>query len=743
MWRREGMSRSRFKNLRSLRYKLLILTILLSLLPLAGISGFSFYIGSRLLKERIRLSVEKMAQDTADKMDLVLREKKSVVQLMATTFPLIYPSLHGAQKEGIARLMNNYCFQEDFFDVLLIVDREGRVVGLNTANRYSENFPQANVDQILKSSIFDYPEEAEIFKSCLGGGRSQKEFYHSRLVEVLYAGKSGRPDSRQLTKPLYDYDHDDISYQYNVGFSEPIRNPYTSEITGSLISIMNWFYFQWILDSVEKDLFNLDLKTGYAFMFARDANTIIGHRIRANRSFEGFSPAPAQYQNLYNSRLIQDLGLRNLHDAIVAGQNSLAYEFPKGNSKISGLARIDDRSFGWIIGVGIDSADIFRPVRALSGWLLVTTLCLALLVVIFTYTVATGITVPLKNLISTAQTIARGQFSERVQIRTSDEVGVLGATFNEMARALAAREEQLQELNKNLENMVRQRTQELENSHEALKKAYLDLQSTQEQLVQSEKMASLGQLVAGIAHEIKNPLNFIYGNTGFLADYTKRLQSILEEIESLTSISEEDRARIETLKKRNNYAFIKEDLQTLIDNFTEGARRINNIVSDLRTFSRLDADAISEIDLHASLEMSLNLLRNQYKNRITIHREFGEIPKIQGYAGKLSQVFMNLLSNAFHAVPDKGDVWIRTRCSNSTIEVQIEDNGVGIPKEHLSRVFEPFFTTKPVGQGTGLGLSISYGIIEQHHGKIHVASTPQKGSIFTVRLPVFQEKSAE
>jgi signal transduction histidine kinase len=199
---------------------------------------------------------------------------------------------------------------------------------------------------------------------------------------------------------------------------------------------------------------------------------------------------------------------------------------------------------------------------------------------------------------------------------------------------------------------------------------------------------------------------------------------------------------LEKVKEDVNYEFIKQDIHTLIDNFTEGARRINTIVSDLRTFSRIDSDTVAEIDLHASLEMSLNLLSNQYKNRVEVHRDYGQIPKIRGYSGKLSQVFMNLLSNAFHAVKDKGDVWIRTRCDNGTVEVEIEDNGVGIPKENLNRIFEPFYTTKPVGQGTGLGLSISYGIIQQHHGKIQVISSPQRGSVFTVRLPVVLERSS-
>jgi signal transduction histidine kinase len=254
-------------------------------------------------------------------------------------------------------------------------------------------------------------------------------------------------------------------------------------------------------------------------------------------------------------------------------------------------------------------------------------------------------------------------------------------------------------------------------------------------------MASLGQLVSGIAHEIKNPLNFIYGNTGFLADYTQKLQGLVEAFDQLPSISREDRDVMVGMKDGMHYSFIKDDLKILIDNFAEGARRINTIVSDLRTFSRMDTDKISDVDIHASLELSLNLMRNQYKKRIEIHKEYGDIPKIQGYSGKLNQVFLNLLSNAFHAIQGNGDVWIRTRPSNGFVEVEIEDNGAGIPRENLKRIFEPFFTTKPVGQGTGLGLSISYGIIEQHQGKILVTSVPAKGTSFVVRLPIFQEKA--
>ena len=718
---------SHFAVFRSLRTKLLTFTILLSLAPLAGISTVSYFTGSKQIAEdRIKFSLDKMAQDTADKIDLVLREKKQEAYYMATTFPLIQPVIGEGRREAIIRLLNSYCFNHDVYDLLLVVDAQGRIAGVNTDDSNGKALPPEEVRVILQSNIRDYPEEYAIFSRSITGQSSHHDWYQSKMMMSLYGPQ---------------YQKEDASHQYNIAFSEPIQNPRTHEILGVWINVINWFYIQTILDNVEQDLTGLDMKTGYAFMFARDANTIIGHKYRANRPINN-RPADysLQFQNLYHLKLMENLGLKNLHDAILRQERSFAYEFPRGNKKISGIAPIDDPAFGWIVGVGIDHEDIFRPINKLAWLLAGVSLVLATLVVISTFLLAQSITTPLKNLIRTAKTIAQGNLSQRVGVRSWDEVGVLGSTFNDMARALETREGQLQELNKNLEKIVRQRTVELEKSHDALKQAYGDLQNAQEQLVQTEKMASLGQLVAGIAHEIKNPLNFIYGNTGFLSDYTIKLQTLLEEIERLSSISGQDRERIEQLKESCNYAFIKEDLRILIDNFSEGARRINNIVSDLRTFSRMDTEAISEVDLHAALEISLNLLRNQYKNRVTIHKDYGNIPRIQGYSGKLNQVFMNLLSNAFHAIKEQGEVWIRTRSSSGTIELEIEDNGGGIPKEHLHRIFEPFFTTKPVGQGTGLGLSISYGIIEQHNGKIHVSSVVDKGSTFTVRLPVFQEK---
>lgn len=724
MTNRDGkVQKSRITLFHSVKNKLLILMIVLSLLPLAGMSAFSYWIGKKQIRERINLSLGKMAQDTADKVDLMLRGKKEDIRSMATTYPFISKEPNDQNRFGTIPLLNNYCFNYDSYDLLLILDNTGKVVGINTIDRDGIPFPEDKLSHILGKDISGFPEEWELFQSSITGHSYHHDWYQSGIV-----------------KYLCNYQKEDLSHQRNIALSEPIRDPLGQKIIGVWINILNWAYFQNILDSVEMDLANFDLRTGYAFMIAKDANTYIGHKYRSNRKFDESGRSLGK-ENFYGTRLVENYGLVDLHRAILSRLRDYSYRAPSGIGKIAGLAPINDTAFGWIVGVEVDQADVFQPIKALSYWLLGATILLASLVLLFTYIIAKGITVPVKTLIRSALTIAQGNFNERVPIRSSDEVGILASAFNEMAQALSLRENQLQDLNRNLESMVHDRTLELENSHEALKRAYLDLQSAQEQLIQTEKMASLGQLVAGIAHEIKNPLNFIYGNTGFLADYTQKLQDLLEAFEGFPSISEADRAELARLKHSIHYSFIKEDLKTLIDNFTEGARRINTIVSDLRAFSRMDTDRISDVDIHASLEMSLNLMRNQYKNRIEVHKEYGDIPKIQGYAGKLNQVFMNLLSNAFHAVQDKGDVWIRTRSNDGIVEIEIEDSGIGIPKENLKRIFEPFFSTKPVGQGTGLGLSISYGIIEQHRGRIHVTSVPQKGSTFVVRLPVFQEKA--
>lgn len=271
-------------------------------------------------------------------------------------------------------------------------------------------------------------------------------------------------------------------------------------------------------------------------------------------------------------------------------------------------------------------------------------------------------------------------------------------------------------------------------------RSLLRLKSLHADLVQSEKMASLGRLVAGVAHEVNNPINFIYSNIQPLQEHIGDLKTLIQLYgEKETGLCPEDRTAVEERKEAIDLEYVFEDLDKILQAFKDGATRVRDIVGSLRTFSRLDAGGPGEVDLHEGIENTLTLLENRYKERITVHKEYGEIPKVVGYAGQLNQVFMNLLANAGDAIePGKeGNVWIGTQMDGTDhVLISIRDDGKGIPKEHLDRIFDPFFTTKRVGEGTGLGLSISYGIVEKHRGRIWVESEEGKGTTFFVRLTV-------
>ncbi len=289
-----------------------------------------------------------------------------------------------------------------------------------------------------------------------------------------------------------------------------------------------------------------------------------------------------------------------------------------------------------------------------------------------------------------------------------------------------------------LEKEVANKTQQLKEQNNALAATLNRLKSAQTQLVNAEKMASLGQLTAGIAHEINNPINFVSGNIFPLKTDFQDIKEILKKYQAIAN-SEDKLKAIENAEKQAqeldvNYLF--EEMEALIDGIEEGANRTRDIVVGLRNFSRLDEDSIKSADVHAGMEATLVLLKNKTKNSIKIERNYDEsIEEIECYPGKLNQVFMNLLSNAIQAIDGKGTIKITTENKGEEITIKIEDTGSGMSDEVKEKIFEPFFTTKDVGKGTGLGLSITYGIIEQHKGKIIVNSELGKGSEFVIVLP--------
>jgi signal transduction histidine kinase len=254
-------------------------------------------------------------------------------------------------------------------------------------------------------------------------------------------------------------------------------------------------------------------------------------------------------------------------------------------------------------------------------------------------------------------------------------------------------------------------------------------------------MASIGQLVAGIAHEINNPVTFISAGVDSLNTNLEEVRQVLDIYHRITLDNVEEKLKeIEQLKEKIEYNEAILEINKLIDSVRTGTERTTEIVKGLRTFSRLDEDVLKIADVHEGLDSTLILLRNKYKQRIEIIRQYDDIPEIECFPGQLNQVFMNILSNAIDASDEKGTITISTSKTNGSIRVSIKDTGRGIPEVIQSKIFEPFFTTKEVGQGTGLGLSICHSIIEKHRGSIDVESEVGKGSEFVIVLPVKQSK---
>ena len=284
---------------------------------------------------------------------------------------------------------------------------------------------------------------------------------------------------------------------------------------------------------------------------------------------------------------------------------------------------------------------------------------------------------------------------------------------------------------------------ELIQANNDLKELNTKLSEAQSKLMQSEKLASIGQLAAGVAHEINNPIGFIFSNFGTLEQYLQDLFQILDTYEQAEgSISDAAAlARIRNIKAELDIEYLKEDIPNLMHESRDGIQRVRKIVQDLKDFSRVDARQEWEsVDLHAGIDSTLNIVNNEIKYKADVVKHYGPLPEVQCLPSELNQVFMNLLVNAAHAITaERGTITISTGAEGPNVWVDVADNGTGIAAENLQRIFDPFFTTKPVGKGTGLGLSLSYGVVQKHGGRMEVSSELGVGTRFRVTIPIKHE----
>ncbi len=380
---------------------------------------------------------------------------------------------------------------------------------------------------------------------------------------------------------------------------------------------------------------------------------------------------------------------------------------------------------------------------------------------------------PISNLIEGSNRIAQGDFTHPVEVHSKDELGDLSLSFNSMMDLIAEKQNRLisaqknlEEHKKNLEQTVQERTHELQATNEELseeilerkqlatslfeekirleetqnelEKAYTDLKQAQSQMLQREKMASVGQLAAGVAHEINNPIGFVSSNLCSLQKYLDKIliytnaqQEVLQQ-----GVTEERLADLDSLRKKMKIDFIIEDCPDLLVESLDGTDRVQKIVQNLKTFSRMDEAKYRKTDLNSDLESTVNMVKNEIKYKASLIKDYGDIPLTFCYPNELNQVFMNLLVNASQSIEKKGEITLTTSSNGESIIIKISDTGSGMPKEVKKRIFEPFYTTKDVGKGTGLGLSIAFDIIKKHNGDISVESQEGEGTTFTITLPV-------
>lgn len=366
------------------------------------------------------------------------------------------------------------------------------------------------------------------------------------------------------------------------------------------------------------------------------------------------------------------------------------------------------------------AADATRQQSTLVG-LIAAGLTLMLIIggAILSYYLTRSFERPISSLMQTARQIAAGDLDQTLTLNRQDELGEMAEVLNQMVM-------KLRNLNDNLSNQV-----------QWLRETKNELAQTQGHLIKQEKMAALGQLVAGVAHELNNPISFVYSNTILLRDSYAELHKLLKFYDDADGLPPGFSKQAEKIKSEIDYDFLADDITQALDDCHEGARRVRDIVLNLKTFSRLEDTELQVADLTENIESTIKILGHLFRSdRVVLHKDYAELPKLECFAGQLSQVWMNLLTNAAQAMNHKGDLWISTALVENAAVVKIRDNGKGIPEEILTKIFDPFFTTKPVGEGTGLGLSIVHGIIERHGGSIQVDSQIGEGTTFTVSIPL-------
>ena len=394
------------------------------------------------------------------------------------------------------------------------------------------------------------------------------------------------------------------------------------------------------------------------------------------------------------------------------------------------LKSLDEQQFELVLLISQQS--LTQAQEALWFFIAIVTFVGSLITSILGYWIAKRVARPIQDITLIAQQVAgESRFDLRAPANTQDDISVLALSVNQLIEWVGQYTNELEVAAQTLDVRVKHRTKKLSNTLKELK-------DTQAQLIQSEKMSSLGQMIAGIAHEINNPISFVQGNIEPLKEY---FHDLLELIETYQAQYPEPTDAIIKKQEEIDFDFLLTDLDKLLGSMNLGAERVHEIIQSLRNFSRLDEATVKDVDIHEGIDSTLLILNHRIKHEVTVVKKYGDLPLVRCFPAQLNQVFTNIIVNAldamFDADCDRKKLKIITRMAQKNqVQIIICDSGPGIPREIRRKIFDPFFTTKPVGKGTGLGLGICFRIIQHHQGKIRVRSKIGKGTEFIITLPI-------